>query len=140
VTPPGYTNTDVEQKGWEVLTDVLNRTDAPTLIDFRRRRGVGADGAIDWKKFVEMKATGRTPQSSIEMSNTEHERAKAGGLDFILALVSGLEEGETTEVRLILDPVNKVKVQPIQGVRLVNLADAPAVLIRWKNDSRTSGE
>ena len=56
------------------------------------------------------------------------------GLDFILALVSGLEEGERTEIRLILDPAHHATVRPIQGVRLVNLADAPAVLVRLNND------
>ena len=64
------------------------------LVDFRRRHGVGADGVINWKTFVEMKATGRGPQSSIEMSNAEYERAKERGIDFILALVSGLEAGQ----------------------------------------------
>lgn len=134
VTVPAYTNEDVQQRGWEVLTRVLNTTDAPELVDFRRRHGVGADGAIDWKTFVELKATGRAPQTSVEMQNTEYDRARERGLDFILALVSGLEEGERTEVRLILDPAHRATVRPIQGVRLVNLTDAPAVLVRLDND------
>ena len=42
---------------------------------------------MDWKTFVELKATGRGPQSSIEMSNAEYERAKERGMDFILAQI-----------------------------------------------------
>lgn len=134
LTPPGYTNAEIEQRGWEILIHVLNATDNPELADFRRRHGVGADGAIGWKTFVEMKATGRVPQSTVEMSNSEYARARERDLDFILALVSGLEEGERGEVCLILDPAHRATVRPIQGVRLVNLSDALAVVIYFDND------
>jgi hypothetical protein len=129
-----HTNAETEQRGWEILAHALNTTNAPELTDFRRRCRVGADGAIDWKTFVEMKATERAPQSAIEMQNSEYERALDGGLDFILALVSGLESGERTGVRLILDPAHRATVQPIRGVRLVNLADAPAVVVHFDDD------
>jgi hypothetical protein len=60
-----YTNADLEQRGWEILEPVLNTSPDERLVDFRRRHGVGADGVINWKTFVEMKATGRAPQASI---------------------------------------------------------------------------
>jgi hypothetical protein len=127
--PIEYDNRDLEQRGWEVLQQVLSSSDTAVLTDFRKRHHVGADGVIDWKTFVELKATGRGPQSAIEMSASEFERAKERGLDFILALVSGLEEGERTEVRLILDPANRCTVRPVGAVRLVGLADAPGVFV-----------
>jgi len=122
-----------------VLTHVLDTNNASELVDFRKRHGVGADGAVDWKTFVELKASGRAPQSSIEMSNSEFERAKERALDFILALVSGLEEGQRTEVRLILDPANRATVRPIHGIRLVGLAEAPAVVVRFDDESDGAG-
>lgn len=127
--PTAYTDRDLEQRGWELLTQALETSAEELLVDFRSRRRVGADGAIDWKTFVEMKATGRTPQSSIEMSNAEYERAKERGKDFILALVSGLEDGYQDEVRLIFDPANRATVRPLNGVKLVGLTEAPLVLI-----------
>lgn len=63
------------------------------------------------------------------MSNAEYERAKERDNDFILALVSGLEDGNQDEVRLILDPANRVTVRPLNGVKLVALTEAPPVLI-----------
>lgn len=125
-----YDSRDLEQRGWEILQQVLNASDAAELVDFRKRHAVGADGVIDWKTFVELKATGRGPQGSVEMSASEFERAKERGLDFMLALVSGLEEGERTEIRLILDPANRAAVRPIGAVRLVGLADVPAVVLQ----------
>jgi hypothetical protein len=127
--PTAYTLADLEQRGWELLVQALETSAEEELVDFRSRHGVGADGVIDWKTFVEMKATGRAPQGSIEMSNAEYERAKERGNDFILALVSGLEEGYRDEVRLILDPANRATVRPLNGVKLVGLTEAPSIVI-----------
>jgi Domain of unknown function (DUF3883) len=131
--PLAYTNADLEQRGWEVLEPVLNTWQDELLVDFRKRHGVGADGVISWKTFVEMKATGRDPQSSIELSNTEYERAKERGMDFILALVSGLETGQKDEIRLIFDPANRVSVRPVNGARLVGLLEAPCIVIHFED-------
>jgi hypothetical protein len=128
--PVEYDTIDLEQRGWEILRGILNTSDEVDLVDFRRRHRVGADGVIDWKTFVELKATGRGPQGSVEMSASEFERARERGLNFMIALVSGLEEGHQTEVRLILDPANRATVRPIGSVRLVGLADAPAVVMQ----------
>jgi hypothetical protein len=139
VAPVAYTNADLEQRGWEILVQALETSPDDRLVDFRKRHGVGADGAIDWKTFVEMKATGRSPQGSIEMSNAEFERAQRSGKDFILALVSGLETGHKDEVRLIFDPANRVQVRPINGVRLLGLSEAPSVIIHFEGTENPAG-
>jgi hypothetical protein len=129
IAPCDYTTAELEQRGWEILSQVLQHSEKEELVDFRNRHGVGADGVINWRLFVEMKASGRSMQSSIEMSNAEYERAKERGQDFILALVYGLETGERGEVCLIFDPVNHVVARPVNGVRLSGLAGAPSVTI-----------
>jgi len=133
--PAAYTNVDLEQRGWEILVQALETASDQRLVDFRARHGVGSDGAFDWKRFVEMKATGRGPQSQIELSNTEYDRAKRSGSDFILALVSGLETGQKDEVRLIFDPANCTNVKPTNGVRLGGLLDAPAVIVHFEDQN-----
>lgn len=133
IAPVAYTNADLEQRGWEILVQALETSADQRLVDFRKNHGVGADGVLDWKRFVEMKATARSPQSQIELSNYEYERAKQRGSDFILALVSGLETGQKDEVRLIFDPANCASVRPTNGVRLVGLLDAPSVIIHFEN-------
>lgn len=131
-TPVAYTNADLEQRGWELLSQALDTANDQRIIDFRRNHGVGADGVINWKLFIEMKATGRGPQSQIEMSNNEYQRAKERGKNFILALVSGLETGQTDEIRLIFDPVNCANVIPTHGIRLGGLLDVPSVVIQFE--------
>jgi hypothetical protein len=137
VAPVEFTTADLEQRGWEILRHALNRDDAPELVDFRKRHGVGADGAIDWKKFVELKASARSLPASIEMTNAEYERAKEQGRDYILALVYGLEEGERTEARLIIDPIGNLTVRPVAGIRLVGLAQATAVILNFADASES---
>ncbi|MDK9706387.1 MAG: DUF3883 domain-containing protein [Desulforhopalus sp.] len=132
VSATAYTNADLEQRGWEILVQALNTSPDQQLLDFRNRHGVGADGVFDWERFVEMKATARGPQTQVELSNNEFERAKQRGSDFILALVSGLENGYMYEVRLIFDPANCANVRPTNGVKLVALQDAPAVIIHFE--------
>jgi hypothetical protein len=127
--PVEYDTRDLEQRGWEILRDVLRTSTAPEIVDFRKHHHIGADGVIDWKTFVELKATGRGSQGSVELSATEYERAREQGINFMLALVSGLEEGEQTQVRLILDPVNRTAVRAVGSMRLVGLNDAPAVVL-----------
>jgi hypothetical protein len=126
----GYSSAQLEQQGWEILTQILISCTEPELVDFRKRHGVGADGAVDWKTFVELKASARGLPASVQMTNSEYQRAQERGLDYILALVCGLEEGQTTEIRLILDPTNRAILRPVQGMRLVRVAEAPAVIIR----------
>jgi hypothetical protein len=133
--PLDYDARDLEQHAWEVLAEILNSSEEAQIADFRKRHQVGADGAIDWKKFVELKATGGAPQASIELSATEFERAQEKGIDYVLALVSGLEKGRQTEIRLIFDPANRVSLRPSGSVRLVGLADAPAVVVRLADEA-----
>lgn len=77
-----------------------------------------------------MKASGRGPVTSVELTNAEFERAKQSGKDYILALVTGLETGQKEEIRLIFDPANSATVRPVNGVRLIGLLEAPAVLVQ----------
>jgi len=123
-----YDTRDLEQRGWEILHQVLLQSTDQEIIDFRKHHRIGADGLADGKRFIELKATGTGAQSAVELSASEFERAQEQGLNFMLALVSGLEEGYRTEVRLILDPANRTSIRPVGSIRLVGLKDAPAVV------------
>jgi hypothetical protein len=131
--PVEYSTEDLEHRGWEILLAALKSHDGPQLQDFRRRRGVGADGTIDWKTFIELKASGRSIPNSIEMTNSEYERAKEKGEDYILALVYGLEEGQRTEARLIFDPANSLTLKPVNGIRLIGLSEATALVLQFSH-------
>lgn len=133
-----YTNGQLEDFGWDVVVHVLQRGDGPELQDFRRRHHVGADGAFDWEEFVELKAAGRSMQTSVMLSASEFARALERGNDYILALVHQCEQGSQTRVKLVFDPARRAQVRETEGVRLSGLDTAPGVLVELGEDGGLS--
>lgn len=129
VANTSYTNVEIEDFAWEVLVHVLDRADGTELEDFRRRHGVGADGAFDWGDFVELKATGRSMQTSVSFTPAEFKRALERGNDYILALVHNCEKGNSTKVKLIFDPVRRVSIRETEAIRLNGLPDAAGIIV-----------
>jgi hypothetical protein len=129
VTNTSYTNGEIEDFAWQVLVHVLDRADGTELEDFRRRHCVGADGAFDWGDFVELKATGRSMQTSVSLTPAEFQRALERGNDYILALVHNCEKGNSTKVKLIFDPVRRVSIRETEAIRLNGLPDATGILV-----------
>lgn len=138
VANTNYTTAQLQDYGWGVLSNVLAREDGKELEDFRRRHGVGADGAFDWKEFVELKATGRSMQSSISLTPAEFTRAVEKGNDYILALVYGCEKGHQTKVKLIFDPARRASLRETEGVRLSGLPDAAGIEISLGEDENVT--
>ncbi|WP_326914459.1 sacsin N-terminal ATP-binding-like domain-containing protein [Sphingopyxis chilensis] len=124
-----YTDAELENFGWALVEHVLTDADGPELVDFRKRHHVGADGALDWKRFVELKASARSMPTSVKMTIVEYARAIEKGSDYILALTCGAEEGYETRVKLIFDPARTATVSRSEGVNVSGLADAAGIEI-----------
>jgi hypothetical protein len=73
------------------------------------------------------------------MSPTEYERAKEAGMDYILAIVSGLETGHACQVRLIFDPAHRASHKPTSGVRFHSLNDATSIVVCFNEGKPTTG-
>ncbi|AJA09873.1 hypothetical protein SKP52_14955 [Sphingopyxis fribergensis] len=132
-----YTNIELEDFGWALVKHVLSDADGPELVDFRRRHHVGADGAFDWTRFVELKASARSMPTSVQMTLSEYARAVEKGHDYILALTSGAEEGYETKVKLIFDPVRTATVAQSESVRVSGLAEAGGIEIVLPDDENS---
>lgn len=124
-----YSVQELEDLGWQVAKRVLETSDREPLVDFRNRQRVGADGAFDWTRFVELKACGRSMPSSVQMTLAEYTRAVECGRNYMLVLVAGLEHGCETKVKIILDPVRTATVSRSEAVRVSGLLDAPGIEI-----------
>ena len=138
VANTSYTNGEIEDFAWDILVHVLERAGGVELEDFRRRHGVGADGAFDWGDFVELKATGRSMQSSVSFTPMEFKRALEKGNDYILVLVYNCEKGSNTKVKLIFDPARRVSLRETEGVRLNALPDAAGIVVELGLDGEMS--
>lgn len=124
-----YTDAELENFGWSLVEHVLTDAEGPELVDFRKRHHVGADGAFDWKRFVELKASARSMPTSVKMTIVEYARAIEKGRDYILALTCGAEEGYETRVKLIFDPAQTATVSRSEGVNVSGLAEAAGIEI-----------
>lgn len=127
VANTAYNTGELEDFGWAVARYLLEHSDRAPLVDFRNQQRVGADGAIDWDSFVELKAFGRMMSGSVQLTIAEFTRAVERGGKYLLVLVSGLEEGCETRVKIIFDPVRSATVSKSELVRLSGLASAPGI-------------
>ena len=104
------------------------------LDDYQQTRGVGADGALGWKRFVELKAAGREPPSQISMTDMEFRRAQEKKGQYLLVVVSGLEEGFQTQITVFADPLGTLPWVPRGSVSFSGLGAGPAVILKEASD------
>lgn len=105
VGPRAYDDTQRQELAYRLLATVMNRLDDRELADYQALRGIGADALDQLERAVEMKAYSREMPASVSLSANEAEKAAEQRADYLLAVVSGLEEGYETRVRLFADPL-----------------------------------
>ncbi|GLR60508.1 hypothetical protein GCM10007919_52370 [Rhizobium indigoferae] len=124
-----YDSLDLQKMGWEHVQMAFEEG-ALKLDDFQQTRGVGADGALEWKRFVEMKAVGREMPSQVSLTEMEFRRAQEQKGHYLLVIVSGLEEGFQTQITVFADPLNSLPWVPRGSVSIGGLTLGPAVILK----------
>ena len=114
-----YDNYDVQLRGLEVLYDRMWEWFKLDLNDQHKVTLVGSDAVDEFAGFwVELKAHGGEPPDSETLTPTEAKRAYEEGIRYLLAIVSGLEEGATPDVRIFADPLNTLDFSFDRSVRV----------------------
>ncbi|PPA04622.1 hypothetical protein C4E44_08195 [Pseudomonas sp. MWU12-2312b] len=124
-----YSAEELQQRAWVYVQAALERDEVP-LADFQAHRGIGADGAINESTFVEMKSFARGAPSEITLTQAEYRRAKECQNTFYLVIVSGLEEGFETEVRVYINPITNLPWSPKGDVSVGGLAKGAALIMK----------
>ena len=128
-----YSSAELQAKAWAYIEVVLQREDA-VLADLQAYRGIGADGALDESTFVEMKSFARGAPSEIMLTEAEFRRAHESTSTFYLVIVSGLEEGYETEIRIYINPTKHFPWTPKGSVSIGGLARGAALVLRQSMD------
>ncbi len=128
-----YSSAELQTKAWAYLEASMQRDDA-VLVDLQSYRGIGADGALDQSTFIEMKSFARAAPSEITVTETEFRRAEASKANFYLVIVSGLEEGFETELRIYINPTKNLPWTPKGQVSIGGLAKGAALVLRETMD------
>ena len=127
--PMGYTNTEREQLAMRVLEAVVWDEQAK-LKDFTRLRGLGADAGDDLGRLFEIKAHGGDMPDSINLELSQRRAAGESPEKFYLAVVSGLEEGYETMVRLFARPMETLDMEEGTSIKLSGIRSKPAIEVR----------
>jgi hypothetical protein len=131
-----YTSEELEEKALRCLDHVLKHGELGELKDFSKLRGIGADAAIDLKKFFEIKASAREMPDRVELTLNEVDRARLSSDSFYLVVVSGLEEGYETVLRIYKNPLRSLNWCPSRTIIVSGLRSKTAMQVKLDVDKR----
>ncbi|WP_157785383.1 sacsin N-terminal ATP-binding-like domain-containing protein [Sinorhizobium fredii] len=137
-----YDSRQLQVRGWEYVRMALEDAQKEgqiTLADLQSERGIGADGIIDWETFVEMKCFAREMPAEVTLTEAEFLRAKERKEKFLLVVVSGLEEGFRTEVRVYSDPLATLPWTPKGSVSVSGLRSGRVLILSEEKTVRRTG-
>jgi hypothetical protein len=118
-----YAPQEQEHIALEALHRAING-ELSDLRDFRHLQGVGADALDRLKRAFEIKSFARDMPNKVTLTANEYERALKDATKYYLAVVSGLEEGFDTVVRIIGNPAATLKLQESTSIVLVGVRSA----------------
>ena len=127
--PMGYTPDDREQLALQVLEGVVwdNKV---KLKDFTRLKGLGADAGDALDHLFELKAHGGDMPDSVSIELSQRRAANESPEKFYLAVVSGLEEGYETVVKLFARPMETLDMEKGTSIRLSGIHSKRAIEVR----------
>jgi hypothetical protein len=120
-----------ERRGFEVLAAALKQIGDLQLGDFSALRGIGADSIDNLKRFFELKVFAGDAPDEVRFEASEFERAVRARKAYFLAVVSGLEEGKETQIRMFADPVRTLPWRRSSQIRLggIRSGDSAGLLV-----------
>jgi hypothetical protein len=127
--PRGYTDNDREQLALQLLTAVVAEHRAK-LKDFTKLKSIGADIGDGVKQFFEVKAYGSEMPDVVNIEMSEVLRARKSGKDFYLAVISGLEEGYPTVIKLFAKPLDTLDWTKGTSIKLAGIKSKKSLEIR----------
>ncbi len=125
-TPTNYTDEEREQLALQVLEGVVQDNET-NLKDFTRLRGVGADAGDSLGRLFEVKAHGGEMPDSVNIELSQVRAANESPGEFYLAVISGLEEGYETTVRLFAQPMKTLNWEKGTSIKLSGIRSKKAI-------------
>ena len=113
-----WSDRERELQGFELLAGVLKQIDDLQLDDFSTLRGIGADSIDDLKRYFELKVFAGDAPDEVKFEPSEFERAIQARGDYFLAVISGLEEGFDTQIKIFADPIRTLQIRRVSQIRL----------------------
>lgn len=126
-----YDAASLQRLGWAYVEAAIDDGTIP-LTNLQAQRGVGADGTLDWKTFIEMKSVGREAPGAVNLTASEFKKARQAKDDYLLVMVSGLEKGFQTRLQVYANPLASLPWTADGGVTLGGLGAGAALVFEAK--------
>lgn len=115
--PLDYSEQEKEEFALHLLHRAING-EATELRDYRHLRGIGADALDRLSRYFEIKSYYGAMPDEVTLTANEARRALIEGDKYFLAVVSGLEEGYETTVKIFPNPLRNLDIKPNTSVIL----------------------
>lgn len=127
--PRNYTQEEQESLGAEICRLVLG-LDESEIVDIRNQHNVGADAIDQLDNFYEYKVHANAIPDVIRLEPSQIERARATP-NFFLVVIGNLQAGAgDPEVRIIINPLDQLELQPTTSVQFAGVRAAKALTYR----------
>jgi hypothetical protein len=121
---------DREQLAFDAVRMAL-ALEPQEIQDLRARRGFGGDAMDDLRQLFEIKMSSGPGDNEVTLRKSQAEAARDDP-DFFLAVVEGLNEGDTQlTVRFIFDPLRRLQMRITGDVALTGVREVEALEFRF---------
>jgi hypothetical protein len=105
-----YTDDEREHAGIDAFTEVM-RVRGLEVSVHRRQHGVGADLRDRQGRFYELKVYGQEMPDEVNLEHSELERALKERDSYYLVIVSGVERGYETKIKIFDNPTRRLDIR-----------------------------
>ena len=130
-----WTEKERERRGFELLAAALKEIDDLDLEDYSALHQIGADSIDNLSRYFELKTFSGDATDEVRFEHSEFQRAIEAEKDYFLAVVSGLEEGKDTEIRIFADPLRTLQLKRVPQIRLGGIRSGGKSVLRLKIDT-----
>ncbi len=126
-----YTDEERQQAGIDTFTEVV-RGLGREVKPYHRQHGVGSDLRDNDGRYYELKVSGQEMPNEVNLELTEFERARTERERYVLVVVSGVERGYETQIKMFPDPIFSLDVRSTRGLALSGVRSKTAKVYKLR--------
>jgi hypothetical protein len=112
-----YTDEERQQAGIDAFTELM-RSLGQEVKPYYHQHGIGSDLRGADGRYYELKVSGQDMPDEISLEVAEFERARIERQKFVLVVVSGVERGYETQIKMFPDPIFSLDIRSTRGLAL----------------------
>jgi len=112
-----YTDEERQQAGVDAFAELMHGL-GREVKPYYRQHGVGSDLRDNERRYYELKVSGQEMPNEVTLEQSEFARARIERDRYVLVLVSGVERGYETQIKMFPDPIFSLDIRSTRGLAL----------------------